>query len=102
MTKKQSFNIKNLSYEAAIQRLEAINGLLNQNANSLSVSVSVSSSIETQETLEKGINIPSLTLEQLCSLYEEGQMLLKYCEDLLNQAQQRIEIATEDGLISYK
>ncbi len=77
-------HIKNLSFEQANQRLEVINDILNKNNNS-------------QKSENK-----ELTLNEMCNLYEEGQLLLKHCETLLNEIQQRIEIAKEEALIPYK
>ena len=50
---------------------------------------------QTVAQLESG----NLTLEASLTLFERGQKLAVYCEQLLGQAQLRIEQLTEDGEI---
>jgi exodeoxyribonuclease VII small subunit len=59
-----------VSFEKAINRLEEI-----------------------VETMEKG-DIP---LEQALELYQEGQVLLKSCQNKLAEAEKKLKILTEDS-----
>ncbi len=92
MQKNQKLNI---SYTEAQKRLQEIEIILSEYQNKNNQQNSNSSITESKDTLM------SLSLDQLCELYEEGQLLLKHCANLLNTAKQRIEIASENGFIPY-
>jgi exodeoxyribonuclease VII small subunit len=87
--------IQKLSYEKAMQRIREITIILTKH-------VELSETQENLKTETTQNNLQELLeVEEVCKLYEEGQLLLKHCDDLLNKAQQRIEVATEDGLVPY-
>ena len=58
------------TFEKAITRLEAI-----------------------VETMEKG----EIPLEQALDLYKEGQELLKFCQEKLNKAEEKLKVLTKDS-----
>lgn len=41
-----------------------------------------------------------LTLEEAVTLYEQGQALARYCSELLDKAELRIQQIAEDGTLS--
>ena len=67
-----SDNIEDLSFEAALEALE-----------------------ETVTKLEMG----DLTLEESLTLFEQGQKLAEHCNQMLEQANLRVEQLTADGEI---
>jgi exodeoxyribonuclease VII small subunit len=87
--------IQKLSYEKAMQRIREITIILTKH-----VELSETQENLKTETIQNNLQ-ELLEVEEVCKLYEEGQLLLKHCDDLLNKVQQRIEVATEDGLVPY-
>lgn len=63
--------VKDLSFEQAMERLEAVVDLL-----------------------EKG----SVPLEEAIDLYQEGMLLAKHCETKLSQVEQKVRILDEEAL----
>lgn len=63
--------VKDLSFEQAMERLEAV-----------------------VEQLEKG----SVPLEEAIDLYQEGMLLAKHCETKLSQVEQKVRMLDEEAL----
>jgi exodeoxyribonuclease VII small subunit len=58
-------------------------------------------SLQKLETLVRSLESGSLPLEDALSGFQEGVGLIKQCQELLNQAEQKIEILTKansDGI----
>ncbi|PTQ57145.1 MAG: Exodeoxyribonuclease VII small subunit [Candidatus Carbobacillus altaicus] len=66
--------VKELSFERAMERLEAV-----------------------VEQLEKG----SVPLEEAIDLYQEGMLLAKHCETKLSQVEQKVRLLDEETLGAF-
>lgn len=53
---------------------------------------------ELEETVAK-LEAGDLTLEESLACFERGQALSKYCQEVLEQAQLKVEVLTADGEI---
>jgi exonuclease VII small subunit len=76
----------NLTYTQAQQRLHEIEQMLAKYVQNMQIKENTGN---------------QASLDELCILYEEAQLLLKHCANLLNDTNQRIDVATEAGFVPY-
>jgi exodeoxyribonuclease VII small subunit len=53
------------------------------------------------EAIVLALETEELSLDQAMSLFERGQLLARRCTDLLDQADLRVKMLTEEGLADF-
>lgn len=70
---------------------------MNENTTNDIDALSFEKAIEELETIVKRLEEGKVPLEELVAIYERGEALKRRCEDLLRQAEARVEKITLDA-----